>query len=57
MEKHEATVSMGLLQMAEWAAEFVEGQTCIPEAPFSALEPKEVAALALMGALIAAKGG
>lgn len=57
MEKHEATVRMGLLQMAEWAAEFVEGQTCIPEAPFSSMEPKEVAALALMGALLAAKAG
>lgn len=48
---------MGLLQMAEWAAEFVEGQTCIPEASFSSMEPKEVAALALMGALLAAKAG
>lgn len=48
---------MGLMQMAEWAAEFVEGQTVIPEAPFSSLEPKEVAALALMGALLAKSMG
>jgi hypothetical protein len=53
----EHALKIGLRKMAEWASAYVEGETVIPEQPMEKLAPEEVAALALMGAILeAAKG-
>ena len=47
---------MGLVQIARWASAYVEGETVIPEMPMEKLKPEEVAALALIGAILEGKG-
>ena len=56
MNKQETILRMGLLQMARWASAYVENETVIPEQPMKELSPEEVAALALMGAILEGQG-
>lgn len=57
MEKHELMVQMGLWQLADWARAYVQSETVIPETPSGQLSPGEVAALALMGAILSQRAG
>lgn len=53
IQTHDRMVLAGIKKMAEWAAEHVEGETAIPETAPESLDADEVAALALMGAILA----
>lgn len=57
MATQEYALRMGLLQMAKWASAYVENETVIPEMSMEALKAEEVAALALMGAILEGSGG
>ncbi len=56
MATQENALQMGLVQIARWASAYVEGETVIPEMPMEKLKPEEVAALALIGAILEGKG-
>lgn len=52
MANAENVSDQAIVQLAKWAAAYVENETGIPECPFGALEPIEAAALALIGAIL-----
>lgn len=56
-ETHERMVEIGLMQLAEWARSYVENETTIPELKMGQMSPAEVAALALMGAILSRRVG
>lgn len=56
MAKQEDALKMGLLQMARWASAYVENETVIPEMSMEAMKPEEVAALAMIGAILGGQG-
>lgn len=56
-ETHERMVEIGLMKLAEWARSYVENETTIPETPSGQMSAAEVAALALMGAILSRRMG
>lgn len=52
MANAENVSDQAVLQVAKWAAAYVENETGIPECPLGELRPVEVAALALIGAIL-----